>query len=122
MCDRGAVDAMCGIRSPGRLGGGCEGGCDGSADKCASIHGRILLLLIGKGTGIREKRSAALRKAPHFVSEHTLEQKLQAELQGSLAVSARRMQEITRGKVVVHAVPLSVVEEVESLRTKLKRS
>jgi hypothetical protein len=83
--------------------------------------GGILLLLIGKGTGIREKRSAALRKAPHFVSEHTLEQKLQAELQGSLAVSARRMQEITRGKVVVHAVPLSVVEEVESLRTKLKR-
>src|SRR6266851_1105976 len=122
MRDRRAVDVICGGRSPRWLGRGCKRRRDGSADKCASIHRRILLLLIGKGTGIREKRSAALRKAPHFVSEHTLEQKLQAELQGSLAVSARRMQEITRGKVVVHAVPLSVVEEVESLRTKLKRS
>src|SRR5713226_4819320 len=34
-----AVNVMC-VRSPGRLGGGCESCCDGSADKCASIHGR----------------------------------------------------------------------------------
>src|SRR5882762_9661143 len=35
-----AVNVMCGVRSPGWLGGGCESCCDGSANKCASIHGR----------------------------------------------------------------------------------
>src|SRR6267142_1941966 len=35
-----AVNVMCGVRSPGWLGGGCESCGDGSADKCASIHGR----------------------------------------------------------------------------------
>src|SRR6266581_1511905 len=40
MRGRRAADGMCGVRSPGWLGGGCESSGDGSADKCASIHGR----------------------------------------------------------------------------------
>src|SRR6267378_3615326 len=40
MRDRRAVDVMCGVRSPGWLGGRCESRSDGRADKSSSIHGR----------------------------------------------------------------------------------
>src|SRR6267143_6197632 len=45
-----AVNVMCGVRCPGWPSGGCESCYDGCSDKCASIHGRILLFLRGKGT------------------------------------------------------------------------
>src|SRR5229473_3228105 len=47
---------MCGVRSPGRLGGGCESCCDGRADKSSSIHGRHFTPSGSGGTTIREKK------------------------------------------------------------------
>src|SRR6266699_1865301 len=56
MRGRKAADGMCGVRSPGWLGGGCESCCDGSADKCASIHGRHFTPFERKGNRVRWKR------------------------------------------------------------------
>src|SRR5467141_1257428 len=66
-----AVNVMCGVRSPGWLGGGRESCCNGCANKCASIHG-------GHFTPSERKRNRdsvkkegrRLFETPPFDSEH----------------------------------------------------
>src|SRR6266853_5133111 len=100
MRDRRAVDVTCGVRSPGRLSRGCERCSDGSADKCASIHGRILLLPVGKGTEIRRKKEGrSNRVGPPFWPESGLEVKPQTELHAAREVSAGRVQEVRAVKI-----------------------
>ena len=50
--DADTVDFVRGVCGPGWPGGGCKRCCDGGADKCASVHGRILLFPSQKGIEI----------------------------------------------------------------------
>src|SRR6266436_4113079 len=57
-----AVNGVCGVRSPSRLGGGCESCCDGSADKSSSIHARHFTpSWKEKAPGIVEEKRRAVR-------------------------------------------------------------
>src|SRR5258708_22361492 len=94
MCERGAVDVMSGVRSPGWLGGGCESGCDGSADKCASIHGRHFTLSKQKRNrdSVRQ-RKAAFFETPPFGPVFYLEVEAQTKLYDARKVSSGEMHE-----------------------------
>src|SRR6266704_4251769 len=120
MCGRKPADGMCGVRSPGWLGGGCESSGDGSADKCASIHGRHFTPSRKKGNRDSVKKGAVRPVEPPLLVEAELEIKPQTELHASPIMRVFQMQEVTRAKALADGVKLCVIKQVEGFPTEVE--
>src|SRR5712692_1336373 len=125
MCDRRAVDTMCGVRSPGWLDGGCKRCCDGGADKSASIHGRHFT------PSAREENRESVRKkgrsdavGPPFWPVFGSEVEAQAKLHAARRVSAGQMPEVRAAKAgadrTCAIAELRMVKEIVVLPAEIK--
>src|SRR6266480_24845 len=114
---------MCGVRSPGWLGCGCESCCDGSADKCSSIHERHFTPSRRKGNrdSVRKKSGPSRTDRP-FSLRLKSEIKTQTELHPAPLVSVGQVQEAARAKVSVDLIELGVIEEVKVFPAEVESS